>query len=56
LHLPTRKTHGKEPLIDYSQKHVVTSNEYLNIMQWKAMEKEVVETIKEPKGRKGKKS
>lgn len=23
LHLPTIKTHGKEPLIDYSQSHVV---------------------------------
>jgi hypothetical protein len=56
LHLPTIKTHGKEPLIDYSQSHVVTSNEYLNIMYWKAMEKEVAETIREPKGRKSKKS
>jgi hypothetical protein len=26
LRLPTRKKHGKEPLVDYSNSHVVTSD------------------------------
>jgi len=29
--------------VDYNQPNVVTSNEYLNILQWKAMDKEVME-------------
>jgi hypothetical protein len=28
-HLPAKKTHGKEPLINNSRSHIVTSNEYL---------------------------
>jgi hypothetical protein len=28
-HLPIRKTSDKEPLVDYSQSHVATSDEYL---------------------------
>jgi hypothetical protein len=31
-HLLARKTHGREPLVDYFQSHVVASKEYLNIM------------------------
>jgi hypothetical protein len=31
-HLLARKTNGREPLMDYSQSHVVSSKEYLRIM------------------------
>jgi hypothetical protein len=31
-HLLARKTHSRKPLVDYSQSHVVTSCQYLNIM------------------------
>jgi hypothetical protein len=31
-HLLTKRTNGREPLIDYSQSHVVTSKEYLKII------------------------
>jgi hypothetical protein len=40
---------GKEPLIDYMISHVVTSKNYLNIMQSKAMAKVIVNGIKECK-------
>jgi hypothetical protein len=40
--LPAIRTNGKKSLVDYSQNHVVTSEEYLTIMQLKAMDKEVV--------------
>jgi hypothetical protein len=49
LHLCAKRTNGREPLINYSQSHVVTSNEYLRIMQQQAMDKEVVEYIRENK-------
>jgi hypothetical protein len=39
LHLRTRRARGKKPLIDYSQSHVVTSFEYLNILKKKTMNK-----------------
>jgi hypothetical protein len=32
-HLPVKRTNGREPLMDYSQTHVVTSEEYLSIKQ-----------------------
>jgi hypothetical protein len=35
FHLLTRCTKGKKPLIDYSQSHVVTSFEYLDILRRK---------------------
>jgi hypothetical protein len=40
FHMPTRKTQGRESLIDYSQSHVVTSKEYLRRMRQKTLEKE----------------
>jgi hypothetical protein len=40
-YLPTRRTNGREPLLNYLQSHVVTFNQYLNIMQQKAIEKEI---------------
>ncbi len=47
FHLPTKKTQGRESLVDYSQSHVVTSQEYLSRMRQKTLEKEVVEIIRE---------
>jgi hypothetical protein len=49
LHLPIRRTRGKEPLIDYSQSHVVTFVEYLNILRKETMDKATAEEIKEGK-------
>jgi len=40
-HLPARKTCEKEPLIDYIQSHIVTSDEYLQILRKKIMDREV---------------
>jgi hypothetical protein len=34
-HLPTRCTQGIEPLIDYSQSHVVTYVDYINVTRRK---------------------
>jgi hypothetical protein len=48
-HLLARHTKGKEPLVDYSQSHVVISFEYLDILRRKIMEKVVVEEIRENK-------
>jgi hypothetical protein len=31
--LPTKKRHGKKPLVDYSNSHVVTSNQYLVVLK-----------------------
>ncbi len=48
-HLPTIHTKGKEPLIYYPQYHVITFNQYLNIMQKKAMDKVTTKEIKKDK-------
>jgi hypothetical protein len=45
--LATRRRHGKEPLMDYSNSHVVTSNQYLAMLRQKALEKKFVDKIKE---------
>jgi hypothetical protein len=42
-----RRTNGREPLIDYSQSHVVTSKKYLRIMRQKEMDREVEKKIQE---------
>jgi hypothetical protein len=39
--LLAKETHDKELLIDYSKSHVVTFDEYLQILHQKAMDKEV---------------
>jgi len=41
-----RNTKGKEPLIDYSQSHIMTSFEYFNILRRKVMEKIIVKEIR----------
>ncbi len=48
-HLLTRKTRGKEPLVDYNQSYVVTSSEYFSILQQKVLAKEVAKVIKQQK-------
>ncbi len=45
-HLLARKTCGKEPLIDYSQSHVGTFDEYLQIMRKKVMDIETTKIIR----------
>ncbi len=54
--VPAIQTKGKEPLVDYSQSHVATSYQYLNIMYKKVMEKTIIKKIKKEKkkGKKGK--
>jgi hypothetical protein len=47
--LPTRHTKGKEPLVDYSQPHVVTSFKYLDILTKKTMENKIIKEIREGK-------
>ncbi len=47
LHLLAKQTRRKEPLLNYSQFHVVTNVEYLVVMHKKAMEKVVVDAIRE---------
>ncbi len=46
-HLLTRRTSGRESLVDYSQSHVVTSEEYLTIMWQEVMNKEVAKLFRE---------
>jgi hypothetical protein len=44
--LLTRNTKGKEPLIDYSQSHIMTNFEYFDILRRKEMEKKILKKIK----------
>jgi hypothetical protein len=46
LHLLARCTKGKEPLIDYSQSHIVTSFKYIDILRRKTMEDAGTEEIR----------
>jgi hypothetical protein len=54
-HLFVKQIRRKEPLLDYSQSHVMTSAEYLTIMHKKVMEKAIVEVIRVTHRTKGKK-
>ncbi len=47
LHLLARCTQGIKPLIDYSQSHVVTFVDYLNVLHKKVINKTSVDNIKE---------
>jgi hypothetical protein len=42
LYLLARQTKGKESLIDYSKSHIVTFDEYIYILQKKAMDKATI--------------
>jgi hypothetical protein len=44
LYLLGRQTKGKEPLIDYFKSHIVTFDEYIYILQKKAMDKATIKT------------
>lgn len=46
-----KKTHGKEPLVDYSSSHVVTLDQYLVQLKQRAMEKKVAKNIEELKAK-----
>ncbi len=48
-HLIANHTRGKEPLIDYSQSHVMNTIEYLNILKGKNWNKTIVKEIGEGK-------
>jgi hypothetical protein len=48
-HLPIRKTKGIKLLVDCNKFHVVTLDEYLNILQRKIIEKETTNEIRESK-------
>jgi hypothetical protein len=48
-HLLARRIGQREPLVDYSQSHVVTLKEYLTIMCQKAMNREAIKLIRETK-------
>jgi hypothetical protein len=47
--LPIRKRHGKKPLVDYSSSHLVKSDQYLAMLREKALEKEIINKIREQK-------
>jgi len=51
-HLHARPTQGREPLVDYFRSHVVTSIEYLGILQKKQLTKQQQNnTIKQSEGK-----
>ncbi len=54
LHLFARKTIGKIPFIDYNQSHVITFNEYSNILWKKSWRKKLLKKLKNERGRRGK--
>jgi hypothetical protein len=45
--LPTRKRHGKEPLVDCSNSDVVTLDQYMVMLKQKTLKKEIVDKIRE---------
>jgi len=49
--LPTRKKHGKELLIDCFNSHMVTLDQYLALLKQKALEKKIIDKIKEQKAK-----
>ncbi len=46
--LPKRRL-SKEPLVDYSNSHVVTLDQYLVILKSKVVDKEIADKLKEQK-------
>jgi len=47
LHLLARRTQGREPLVDYSQSHVMTSIHYLSALQKKNINKVIANNVRE---------
>jgi hypothetical protein len=56
LCLFVRHTKGKEPLVDYSQSHVVTSFEYLDILKKKQWKRQLQRKLGKTNERRRKKS
>jgi len=54
LHLFVKKTIGKIPFIDYNQSHIITSNEYSNILWKKSWKKRLLKKLKSERRRRGK--
>jgi hypothetical protein len=48
-HIPTRRTKGKKPLVDYLHSHVVKCEFFLMILRQKPMDKEVVVEVEDHK-------
>ncbi len=44
--LPTRRKNDKEPLVDYSNSHVVALDQYMTVLRHKTLEKKIVDKIK----------
>jgi hypothetical protein len=51
-HLPTQKTNGRKPLVEYSQNHFISSKKNSRIMRQKKMDKKVTKHIKKSKRKK----
>jgi len=49
--LPTRRILGKEPVVDYYNSNVVTSNQYLVVFKQKTMDKEATDKVRELKAK-----
>ncbi len=47
--LAYKKNKGEKPLVDYGQSHVVTSNEYSNILHKKTLDKKIAKEIRQQK-------
>ncbi len=52
LALPTKRRQGDKPLMDYSNSHVVTLNQYLIILKQKVVDKKIANKLKEQKVKK----
>jgi hypothetical protein len=50
--LPTKRRQGNEPLMDYSNSHVVTLNQYLVILKQNVVDKKIANKLKEKKTKK----
>jgi hypothetical protein len=46
-YLLARCTQGKEPLVDYSQSHIMTSTNYLSVLQKKTIDKASIDNSRE---------
>jgi hypothetical protein len=47
--LIAKQTKGQKPLVDYSKLHIVTFDQYINILWKRAMDRVAIEEIKEVK-------
>jgi hypothetical protein len=47
--LPIRRRQGNKPLMDYSNLHVVTLDQYMVVLKQKVMDKKIINKLKEQK-------